>query len=1004
MSQLPLQASPPALAADLPPAPPPHPYAEFLHKVAKPARYTGGEVGARRKDWTAVEARICLAFPDVYDIGMSHLGYKILYSILNDDPRTLAERAYAPWPDMEAELRARGLPLVSHESSRPLRDFDVIGLSLQFELTYTNCLNILDLGGVPLRAADRGEEDPLVIAGGPVATHGEPMAIFFDAFVIGDGEQACTDVALAWTRLRREGVSRGERLAALSKLPGVYVPSLYVTAEDPDTGLEVVVGTTRPDVPRRVHRAFVPDLSAFPFPTESPVGGPEAIFDRLSIEIARGCTEGCRFCQAGMIYRPVRERDPEEIVNTVVAAVKKAGYDEVSLTSLSTADASCISPLIKRVADKLSPERISLSVSSLRAYGLSDELLDEIRRVRAGGLTFAPEAGTQRMRDVVNKNVTEEQLLETAERIFAKGWDRMKLYFMIGLPTEQDEDVLGIVETGRRALDHGLKALKASGRGRSLRKASVTVSASTHVPKPHTPFQWCAMDTIEEVVRKQFILRDAARRLRVDLKTHDPHESVLEGVFARGDRKLGPVIEEAFRNGARFDSWEEHLRLDLWRAAFDKFDIKTGIYLGTIPVTARLPWDHLDVGLEDGFLAGEYRKALRSRLSPPCGKAVGMFIHHTNVVDAEADKRRLVCYDCGVACDMSQMRQERIGFLHKMGAETPESLRRRLPVIASDPSEPAPAPALAAEPSAAEPSAADEAPEPSLAEPGPLAEEQVVPVEAVPGGTPKQKSKARAQPPRGPTLPSFRYRFAYQKLGPVAFLGHLDLIRALPRVLRRLEIPMAYTQGFHPKADMTFGPALSLGVPSLEEYVDVKLLCEPDPRELVAKMNAASPEGLIFTGAARLGPWDASIPRVIAQARYALCFARSALPKGEEGLRASVAAALAAESLPVRRDVEGNVKTMDVRTYLLSAEVGAPTALAAIARAGLVGDLVAVEVTTRITGGGTVKASEVGEVLAGATVPCRPVRMELRNEAGESPLEILGRRAPRSTGEASDEA
>jgi radical SAM family uncharacterized protein/radical SAM-linked protein len=953
----------------------PHPYAEFLHLVTKPARYTGGEVGSRRKEWSAVEARVCLAFPDVYDIGMSHLGYKILYDILNRDPRTLAERAYAPWPDMEAQLRTRGLPLVSQESARPLRDFDVIGLSLQFELTYTNCLNMLDLGGVPLRSADRSESDPLVLGGGPVATHPEPMAPFFDALVIGDGEQACTDVALAWVRMKAEGIPRAERLLRLAQQPGVYVPSLYVVSESPDTGLQVVTGALHPSVPRRVNRAHVPDLNAFPFPTESPIGGPEAIFDRMSIEIARGCTEGCRFCQAGMIYRPVRERDPEEVVNAVVEAVKKSGYDEVSLTSLSTADASCISPLIKKVVERLTPERVSLGVSSLRAYGLSDELLDELRQVRASGLTFAPEAGTQRMRDVINKNVTEEQLCETAERIFAKGWDKMKLYFMIGLPTEQDEDVKGIVETGRRALDRGISAMQKAGLGRNIRRATVTVSVSTHVPKPHTPFQWCSMDTMEEIQHKQYILRSTARRLRVDLKTHDAKESILEGVFARGDRRLFDVIEHAFRNGARFDSWEEHLRLDLWQAAFDQFGIQTGRYLGTLPVTARLPWDHLDVGLEDGFLAREYRRALQNRLSPPCGKAVGMFVHHTNVAEATADPRRLVCYDCGVACDMSAMREERIDFLRRMGAETPDSLRR-LPLLA--------------------PGAAEAGEEPTSGPvDGDVAGAVAMGGKAQGGKAPRGRVSVDDQDDLPPPAPSTaevrRYRFSYEKLGPVAFLGHLDLIRALPRVFRRIEVPMHYTAGFHPKPDMIFGPALSLGVPSFGEYIDIKLLVERDPAELVALMNSSVPEGLHFTGAARLGPMDPAITKVVGAARYTLVFARSALPGDEAWLREQVARSMAAERLEIRREIERTVKTMDVRSYLQAAEVDTAEAREAARRASLVGDLVVVEVKVRVTNDGAVKASEVAEVLVGASVPFRAVRMDLLTESGESPLAIVGR-------------
>ncbi|MCA9648133.1 MAG: radical SAM protein, partial [Myxococcales bacterium] len=382
--------------------------------------------------WSEVDAKVCLAFPEIYDIGMSHLGFRILYKILNDHPRTLAERCYAPWVDLEQQLLDHGQMLVSLESARPLCDFDVVGFSLQFELTYTNVLRMLDLGGIPLRAVNRSDADPLIVVGGPVATHMEPMAPFVDAVVIGDGEEVTTELTLLWVEGKKRGLSREERLRELAKLPGVYIPSLYRTELQTDTGFHVVAQPSEPELPFPVERRLVKSLADFPFPTESPVGGPEAIFDRMSIEVARGCTEGCRFCQAGMIYRPVRERDPQEVIDTVVKALEKSGQDEVSLTALSTADVSCISPLIKQLVEKTAPERVSLGVASLRAYGLADDLLEDMRKVRASGLTFAPEAGTQRMRDVINKNVTEAQLLETAERTFSKGFDKMKLYFMIG--------------------------------------------------------------------------------------------------------------------------------------------------------------------------------------------------------------------------------------------------------------------------------------------------------------------------------------------------------------------------------------------------------------------------------------------------------------------------------------------------------------------------------------------------------------------------------------------
>ncbi len=757
----------------------------------------------------------------------------------------------------------------------------------------------------------------------------------------------------------------------------------------------------------------------------------------MSIEIARGCTEGCRFCQAGMIYRPVRERHPQEVIDTVVEAVKRSGYDDASLTSLSTADASCITPLIKGVVDKLAPERVSLGISSLRAYGLDESLLDEMRRVRATGLTFAPEAGTQRMRDVVNKNVTEEQLLETAGRVFGKGWDKMKLYFMIGLPTEQDEDVLGIVETGGRALEAGKRAMREKRGGNSVRRASVTVSVSTHVPKPHTPFQWCAMDTLEEVERKQAILRAGARQARVDLKTHDARESLLEGVFARGDRRLGDVIEEAWRQGARFDSWDEHLKRGVWHAAFEKFGINTARYLGTLPVTARLPWDHIDIGLEDGFLAREYRKALKSRLSPPCGKAVGMFIHHTNVADAQADARRLVCYDCGVACDMGAMREERIDFLRAMGAEQPPTPRRlplvtdaapaaEAPTLADDSDTAAEAAAPAADDAAAEAAALavddaaaalavddaaaalaadDAAAEAStLAADGDASGEAAPPLAAANAAEPAPKP-ARANPKSGgrhspwaaPKAPPRRYRLSFEKLGPVAFLGHLDLARALPRAFRRIEVPVAYSEGFRPKPDFSFGPALSLGVLSLDEHLDVKLLVDVDPDDLVTRLNAASPIGLRFTGAARLGPNDPGLTKVITSARYALAFARGTLEGRPEGaLEAAAERLLASTSHVVRRVIEGAEKRIDVRAALLSLAVETPAARAALVRAGLLGDLAVVEAEVAISNSGAVKATEIVEALFGEPdVAHRALRTALLTAEGLSPLAIVGRTPPR---------
>jgi radical SAM family uncharacterized protein/radical SAM-linked protein len=888
-----------------------HPYASFVAKVQKPARYLGGEYGSVQKAWDdpAIVARVCLGFPDIYDIGMSHLGLRILYSLLNKQPDLIAERAFSPWVDMEKELRERGLPLLSLESARPLRDFDIVGLSLQFELTYTNCLQMLDLGGIPLKNDDRSDNDPLVVAGGPTATHPEPLALFVDAFVIGDGEEAFPQLIRAWAASK--GKPRRERLRSIANITGVYVPALYETAID-ENGFEYVA--RGPQMP--VRRALVDDLNRYPFPSDGPIAAAEAIFDRMSIEIARGCTEGCRFCQAGMIYRPVRERDPESVIQTVTESLKNTGWDEVALTSLSTADYSCVSPLVREVMRRLEKEKVSLSVSSLRAYGLDEELLDEIQKVRATGLTFAPEAGTQRMRDVVNKNVTEEQLMQTAERVFSRGWAKMKLYFMIGLPTERDEDVAGIVETGKKALDVGRKVQR--GRG-----PNVTVSVSTHVPKPHTPFQWAALDPLPEIERKQSILRSEAKRAGVDLKMHDAPGTVLEGVLARGDRKVGQAVLLAYQRGARFDSWEEQLDLDRWQKAFDDAGVVMSRYTGTIPLSARLPWSHIDVGLEDGFLAKEYRKALKDQLSPPCGKAAGMFVHHTNLEQATSDKRKLVCYDCGVACDLSAMRGERLVYLKKLGADGP------VPID----------------------------------------------LEKRKNKTPQER-RPRVQFAQGTPQ---RFRIRYRKIGPAAFSSHLDMIRALPRIFRRAGLSLFYSQGFHPKPDLTFGPALSLGVASLDEYVDAKIIVG-DVAVTAELLNRHAPAGLEILSVEKLTTSADNVAKALggdgAYARYVVALARNVLPSlglaDEAALRHEIEGQLEGGRLVVLRKVDGVGKKIDVRRYLQRITVGRGGA--ELAAAGVVGDVIPIEVVVALSQQGGVKISEVVEAFLGKDVPHRAVR------------------------------
>ena len=841
-----------------------HPYAGFLAQVQKPSRYTGGEYGERKIDLAAARARVCLAFPDVYDIGMSHLGTKILYGLLNHVEGIACERVFAPWLDMEKELRSRSLPLYTLETASPLGAFDIVGFSLQYELNYTGVLSILDLGGIPLRAAVRADSDPLVLAGGPVATHPEPLAPFVDAFFIGEAEALLPALCLEAAELRRAKVARLEILARLAQTYPLYVPALYATERDAATGFVIVGEPSDARVSNRARRAWVKDLNRFPFPDDSPLPHAEAVFDRMAVEIARGCTEGCRFCQAGVIYRPVRERDPVAVIDALVGGIRKGGYDETSLASLSPADYSCVTPLVRRAMAKLRDDKVSLSVSSLRAYGLDEELLGDLASGGITGLTFSPEAGTQRMRDLINKNVTEDDILESAERVFSRGHQRMKLYFMIGLPTETDEDVIGIVETAAR--------VQAIGR-RYLRAAKVTAAVSTFVPKPHTPFQWAAMDSRVETARKHGLLSEHARRLRVELRTHENTQSHLEAIFARGDRACAEVLERAFKLGCRFDGWSEAFRPDLWQQAMDEEKATHGFdperYLGAIPESARLPWNHIDVGVEDEFLRKELHKAMQDKLSPPCGKPVGRLLHPASVADAEAaDQRKLVCYDCGVACDLGEMKRQRLFFLRRMNAWSPR------------------------------------APLPSVRRNG--------------QGTGRRNSQRPATDSMQGEPARFRLR--YSKLGPAAFLAHLDLVRHLPRAFRRAGLEIYYSKGFHPKPGLSFGPALGLGIPSLGEFLDVKLVDKVTPEEILRRLHAVSPPGIEFLAAAALVDGDLPLGRVLTESHFAV-----RLP---EGLSASTAEALWNAGEPLlatrrersdsRRPDRGN--TSDVRKSIVFAK------------------------------------------------------------------------------------
>ncbi len=581
---------------------------EELLRVSKPARYIGGEINSAVKDRGRARLKFALAFPDVYEVGMSHVGFQILYHILNQDPEIACERVFAPWPDLEKLLRERGHPLTSLESSAPLKEFDLIGFSLQYELNYTGVLNILDLSRIPFLASRRGENEPLIVAGGPCALNPEPLADFVDAFVLGDGEEAILEISRAMMASKEKGESRSDLLNRLAMIPSVYIPAFFGVQYRSDGKIDRIL-------PQRenyssVSRRILPDINRAEFPHHPLVPFMSVIHDRLNVEIARGCTRGCRFCQAGMIYRPVRERSLEEICRLVDDGLKNSGYDEVSLLSLSAGDYSCIGPLLSRVIDQNRHERVAVSFPSLRVESLKPSLIQKIREVRKTGFTLAPEAGTDRLRRVINKGNTEEDLLSSIHSVFSANWQLVKLYFMIGLPTETEEDLKGIVALCRKALG---VARRAKG------SARIHVSVSTFIPKAHTPFQWEPQTSKPEILEKQEFLFQNLRRFGLRLKGVEPSVSSLEGVFARGDRRLGRVLEAAYNLGCRLEGWGDHFRYDLWEEAFAQTGVDPSFYtLRRREPDEILPWDHLDSRVSKRFLQTERQKAFLEANTPDC--------------------------------------------------------------------------------------------------------------------------------------------------------------------------------------------------------------------------------------------------------------------------------------------------------------------------------------------------------------------------------------------------
>ena len=802
---------------------------ELLRGVEKPGRYLNRELNAVYKEIGDETLHMALAFPDLYELGMSNYGFLLLYQFLNRKEEFFCERVFAPAADFAANLKARNMSLFSLESSTPLTKFDLLGFSLSYEMAYTNVLMMLELASIPWAAAERGEDFPLLIAGGPSMVNPEPVALLFDAILIGDGEEAVIEIGTQTLAAKQEGWPKTDLLLRLAEIEGVYVPSLFQMKSGDG------VASLKPlrDDYRSVRRRVFTDLAKLPLPSTPPVPLIQAVHDRLALEISRGCSRGCRFCQAGMIYRPVREQPPEKLFAAAVNGAEATGMEELSLLSLSVGDYSQLLDLVTGM--KRACPGLDLSLPSVRAGVLNDELLEALKRSRQGGFTIAPEAGTQRLRDVINKGLNEDEILDTIEKLFAQGWDLIKLYFMIGLPGETDADVEGIVELCGKALARAQN-----------KRQRLNVSVSTFVPKPHTPFQWEEQINLEETMRRQEIIRQGLKKIasgrRLNFKWHDSRLSLLEGIFSRGDRSLWPVLMRARHLGCSFDAWSDHFDYELWRKAFSEegFDLENLVARKFLPGDP-LPWSHIDCLVSEKFLEREREKALRQETTKDC--------------------RLHDCHGCGV-CQSSR------GIVNVTTGMT----------------------------------VVDEKP-PAV-------------ITTKPQTVVKELFTADGQ------RREWRYQLSFSRGRRLSYLSHLENVAVIIRGLRRLKIPLAFSQGFHPHPKVSFAHALPVGLASLNEVMEFRTLAPVDDEYLKREWSHALPSDLEFQGSFQLGARVAAIDRrllgCIYQVRAEDSRWRALLPEIELVAGQVITGR---KPLVLHRRKKGKLQEIDLAPHLEAAEI-----------------------------------------------------------------------------------